>query len=182
MRKTLILCLPILTIVSLSSAAPPGGDGRRGGRAAGVFAEGIELSSTDAGLEEGRPANRFDFSATRDLWVRVKLAGMRRTARLTLSFVDPSGRVFFEDYLTFSSEGEGGTSVGVDRRGRPSVPTTVFAARKLPGGFALDHAVPIDGTNFTRFPQAGAWKVRARIEEPRRTFTVPLEVTFGAAE
>jgi hypothetical protein len=173
MRKTLMLCLLCCTIAGSQSSWPAPGTStaaRRPENPGRPFAEGIELAATDAGLEQGQVATKFNFVGLRDLWVRVKVHGVRRFTRVTLSFVDPSGNVFFEDYLTFSPD--------ADQAPGPPPGTVVHPAKKLAGGFALDHPIAIDGTNFTRFPQPGMWQVRARIGDARRTFTSPLEVVF----
>jgi len=185
MRKSLMLWLLCWTIAGCQNSSLEAGTSDPPGRPEKLprpFAEGIELSTTELGLEQGLVATKFNFAQTRDLWVRVKLAGMGRFTRLTLSFIDPSGNVFFEDYLMFSPDANQAQTINMDKEQSPVNPTTVFPAKKLVGGLALDHPIAIDGTNFTRYPQPGTWQVRARIGDSPRTFTSQFEVVFKREE
>src|SRR5262245_41533050 len=144
MRATVILCMLCVAVAGSpggfagtdtpttpGAASPPGAAKEPGGSAnpQRPFTEGIALSTTDDGLDQGQTATRFNFAATRDLWVRVRLASVRRHTLVTLSFIDPSGNVFYEDYLMFSPDTPPVPPGNPDQGQGPAGARTVFPAR-----------------------------------------------------
>jgi hypothetical protein len=141
-----------------------------------AFRSGIVFSASEAGLESGTLGDAFDFYLLRDLWVRVTLPGMPRVGALTLIFLNPRGNVFHVDGPRFSLEPmmKEIEVPGVEHK------LPVFAAKLVPGGYALDYPVAIGGTSFQRFPlREGIWEVRAMMEGVPGVLTTTLKVNPG---
>ncbi len=138
----------------------------------GPFAEGIDLAVSAEGLGQDASASPFNFLHLRDLWVRVNVSKMPKTAALNLVFVSPRGETFYESTLYFSRDTKvkSVTPLGADH------PAVVLQARRLPGGFALDQPIPIVGSVFLRYPMPGTWMVQARISGMAETLTTRMEV------
>jgi hypothetical protein len=62
-------------------------------------------------------------------------------------------------------------------------PITVFPAKPLQGGLAIDYAVPVSGSVITRNMIAGTWRVEAIVSGMgggvSGTFSVPIEVSVN---
>jgi hypothetical protein len=148
----LLLSITFLPGVGTAAApAPPRGGPRD---------EGIVLSASAEGLDGGVTSERFNLMQLRDLWVRVKVNRMPRTARLTLTFVDPRGEVFYETNVLYSHDSRANEM----RVPGASHTVTSFPSRHVPGGLALDQSIPIGAGVFMRYPQPGTWLVRATLE------------------
>jgi hypothetical protein len=134
-------------------------------------AEGISFGLSQSDLD-GNTISQMNLSRTRDLWVRVRVAGMARVAQVKLEFVKPTGDVFYEELTPYSPDPTMNTMPmpGIDH------PVQVFGAKQFPGGYALDRAIPIGGTVFERYPTPGTWTVRATIEGQAKPFSAPLDV------
>ena len=139
---------------------------------AGPFAEGIELAVSAEGLGQDASASPFNFLHIRDLWVRVNVSKLPKTAALHLVFVSPRGETFYETNLYFSKD----TRVKSVAPQGGDQPAAVLQASRVPGGFALDQPIPIAGSVFLRYPMPGTWMVQARISGVAETFSTTLEV------
>ncbi len=139
---------------------------------AGPFAEGIELAGSAEGLGRDEIASSFNFLHLRDLWVRVNVSRMPKTAALNLVFVSPRGETFYETNLFFSRDAKvrSVNPPGADH------PATVLQAKRFPGGFALDQPIPIVGSVFLRYPMPGTWVVQARISGMAESLTTTMQV------
>lgn len=168
-RITGLVALFLLTITllpgvgSAAAPAPPRGAPRD---------EGIELSDSAGGLDQGTTSGSFNLMQLRDLWVRVKVSRMPRTAMLTLTFINPHGEVFYETNVLYSHDARA-KEVRV-QGARHTV--TAFPARPVPGGFALDQSIPIGTGVFMRYPQPGTWLIRATLEGHHEALTVRMDL------
>ena len=156
-RTAGLIALFLLTITlmpGVGSAASPGPP------RSGLRDEGIDLSDSAGGLDQGATSRIFNLMQLRDLWVRVKVNRMPRTARLTLTFVDPRGEVFYETNVLYTRDSRANEM----RVPGASHTATSFPARHVPGGLALDQSIPIGAGVFMRYPQPGTWLVRAALE------------------
>jgi hypothetical protein len=138
---------------------------------AASFKEGVVLADSQFALEKGPGATRFNFARLRDLWVRVNLAGMPHLVQLNLSLTGPQGTLVYEASVPFSLDPRMTTmdSPGAGHR------VTVFQAKPLRGGLALDYALPVSGSVVTRYLNAGTWKLMAEVGE--RTFSTSIDVS-----
>ncbi len=161
---TLLSVYLLAGIGSGQAAAPP--------RSEGVFVEGIELAAQEQDLARGVASSRFNLMQLRDLWVRVKVARIPKTAAFDLAFISPRGERFYETRLYYSRD----PKVSSVRQSGTDQPATVLPARRLPGGFALDQPIPIAGGVFVRYPIPGTWVVRATVTGQDE----PLTTTFEA--
>lgn len=134
------------------------------------FREGVELAPSEDQLNRGIGGNNFDFASVGSLWVRVKLHGMPGVAGVRLNFISPQGATFFETTLHFTPD-----ATAQQMPGAPSV----YNARQLNGGYALDYPVPIAGSIFTRFPKPGNWTVEAIVDSPSLTLSAPMTVSYS---
>jgi hypothetical protein len=135
------------------------------------FRPGISLSVSEAGLENGAVADRFDLRQVRDLYVRVKVADMPYLAKRALTFINPVGEVFFEEVAAFSVDP---TMNVMDETGS-GVDTAVTTAKRIPKGWALDRPVPIGGTIFERVPiPDGDWQIQAVVTGTSEMLTTTL--------
>jgi hypothetical protein len=148
-------------------AAQPTADGR--------LEEAIELASSEEKLVEGETSTGFNLFSLRDLWVRVKVARMPRTALLHLTFTSPSGEVFYETKVLFS-RGSRATHVKVPGA-RHAI--TAFPAKRLFEGFALDQSIPIGLGVFMRYPKPGTWLVQATLEGRHEPLGVRMELSVA---
>jgi hypothetical protein len=122
--------------------------------------EGIKLATTQSQLEQGMISTRFNFANQTDLWVRLEIVHLEGPSRMTLSLIDPSGHVFFDNDFVYAPS----VATSMDIPGMAMNPVTVFSAKPIPGGWALDQPIAIAGTMFTRYPQPGIWTVQAKLE------------------
>jgi hypothetical protein len=157
----------MLTLAMAAAAGHP--------EAAGRHADGIVMAISQQGLEQAAPFPSFDLMRLRDLWVRLQVQRMPKTARLDLVFTSPRGEAFYQTSLFFSRDPKL-TSMSIAGSDHA---VTVFPARKVAGGYALDQVVPIAGSVFTRYPIPGTWVVQATVSGLSDTFTatMDLEVT-----
>lgn len=132
----------------------------------------LSFAASRALLERGIVSQQFNFGTLRDLWTRVTLPGMAQYTTVKLKFYSPRGWLFRSTYAVFSPDPNAAPmdAPGVEH------PVDVAAARPLPGGFALDFAVPIAGSPFTKFPEEGTWQVRAEVAGQAEELAVPLTI------
>jgi hypothetical protein len=135
------------------------------------FSEGIDLSFAEWALDQGVTSTSFDFLQIRDLWVRVKVAGMEKIVTLQLNFISPTGSTFYSMSQLYTPDPSVTTGI------MNNVPSSALLAKAMTGGYALDYPVPISGTVFQRYPTPGAWTVKASVDGT--TLTTPLQVTYG---
>jgi hypothetical protein len=137
------------------------------------FREGIELSSSESGLDHGITSTNFNFSELRELWVRVKVNGINDTSVVHFTLVTPNGSTFYEAYIAYSPD-PATKSVYV-----PKAPheITVYQAKAMGTGHAIDYVVPIVGTASSRYPVAGTWHLQVEIQG-HRTFSTDIQVSY----
>ena len=138
---------------------------------------GLEFAASEFELDRGLATDRFDFSVQRDLWVRVKLPGMPMVTRVNLKFVNPLGELLSEVQLAFSPD----PKTPPMGRGPGMTPLTVFKAKTIPGGYALDYPVPVAGTMLTRYvaTSVGTWTVQAKVDGVDTMIMKNIVVKFG---
>jgi hypothetical protein len=136
--------------------------------------ESIDLALTQSALENGQLADRFDFSRIRELWVRMRVAGIRETTLVHLTLVTPSGSVFYETTVAYSADPR------QDVMTVPNAPhpITVFRAQPARSGHALLYVVPVAGTALARYPSPGRWRINATIDGAREIST-EFDVTYA---
>src|SRR5256885_354379 len=107
----------------------------------GPFREGIELSDSQLSLDHGLVSKAFNFGHLRDLWVRLRVAGMPNVGQFYLKLSDPNGMIGYEATVMFSPD------PGMNQMDLPGAmhAVTVYHAVGVPGGFILDYAVPVSG-------------------------------------
>jgi hypothetical protein len=172
-RRDVAAAIVFLLALGLShpTLATPKGDAEKRAPGAAPFKEGVVLADSRFALENGPGAARFNFARLRDLWVRVNLAGRPHTVQLGLSLIDPQGTLVYEVSVPFSSD-PSITTMEVPGAGHP---VTVFQARPLHGGIAMDYALPVSGSVVTRNLSAGTWKLVAEVHG--RTFSTSMDVS-----
>lgn len=166
MRRLAPLLLSALTFLG---HAP---DAARAQSRGAHFQEGIELSSSEAGLEQGAVSTRFNLLELRDLWIRVRVARMPHISLLRLTFTSPRGEVFYETKLLYSREPR---AMEVQVQGVPHL-RTAFPAKRVPGGYALDQPIPIGAGVFMRYPQPGTWLVQATLDGHHEALAVHVDL------
>jgi len=157
----------MLSVATALAGGPPAGNPEAAGRAT----EGIVLAGSQEGLGHAAMFPSFDLMRLRDLWVRVHVQRMPKTARLDLVLTNPRGEAFYQTSLIFSRDPKV-KSAALDGSDHP---VTVFPARKVPGGYALDQVIPIMGSVFTRYPAPGTWVVQANVSGLSDTFTATMD-------
>ena len=140
------------------------------------FQEGIELSISKEGLDNGVTSTHFNFARLRDLWVRVNLPGMPRVGQLTLVLIDPKGKIGYQASVPYSPD-PGMTEMTMPGMMRP---VTVFLAKPRTDGLMLDYAIPVSGSVLTRRLVGGEWRVEARISGTGRSYAkmMTVDTTF----
>jgi len=174
MRVTISVILAIAFGCFCSAASP------QAGASAGVprpgtsitrpptpFHEGIDLALTQSALENGQFADRFDFSRTRELWVRMRVAGIGGTTLVRLTLATPSGSVFYETTVAYSAD----PSQNVMMVPNAPHPIAVFRAQPARSGHALLYVMPVAGTALARYPVPGTWRITASIDGAREIST-----------
>lgn len=137
-----------------------------------ALSAGIDLSLTESGLMQGETISSVNFVYARDLWVRTRLPSIPRIAEVSLTFINPRGEISYEDRTPYSPD--------------PNVkqmdstlghPISVFPAKSIPGGFALDRPIPIAGSVLQRIPAPeGIWEIQAVIDGHSEKLITQLEV------
>jgi hypothetical protein len=130
---------------------------------ASPFTEGIKVAESQYALGSGASPTSFNFARLRELWVRVQLAAMPRTAELTLTLVDPSGVVAYEASVHYSRARM--QEIEVPNAGHR---VTVFPAQQVRGGFALDYGMPVSTSSITRYLTNGDWRLEAAVDGTAR--------------
>jgi hypothetical protein len=153
-----------------AESGSPGAGEIRGDRR---FREGVVLAASQLALESGADETSFNFAHLRDLWVRVRLAGVANPVQLNLRLIDPNGTLIYEASVPYASDPTI-TTMDVPGAGHP-VP--VFQAKALRGGVALDYALPVSGSVVTRYSSEGTWTFVA--EAGGRKFSTSIDVSTG---
>ena len=125
------------------------------------FKEGIVLAASQLALESETDETSFNFARLRDLWIRVNLPSTRNPVQLNLRLIDPQGTLIYEASVLYASD--------------PTI--TVFQAKTLSGGVALDYAIPVSGGVVTRNLREGTWALVA--EAGGRKFSTLIDVSTG---
>jgi hypothetical protein len=122
----------------------------------------VQLSGSEVGLETGTLSTGYNFGDLRDLWVRVALPTLPPVAKVKLVFLNPRGETVMETTVPFSAD------PNITKMAMPNMDhlATVFRAKKIAGGYALDYPIPVLGSVMTRYPTVGVgtWVVQARVE------------------
>jgi len=166
-RKTILIVsmLCIAGLVGLAAGAPP---------ETPHVKPTLEFAASEAALEQGAVSNDFDFSALRDLWIRVRVPKLSPTTEIDLAFITPGGEIFYETTRYFSRVPQAATTRVPGR----DHPVTAMPARRIRGGYTLDMPVPVAGSVFTRYPAPGGWTVRARLVESGQSLSAPVAIRF----
>jgi hypothetical protein len=135
--------------------------------------EAIHFAVSQGDLRAGRYTSAANFFQLRELWVRVEEPGMARLTSLRLVFLNPRGEPLYENRTFFSTD----PNMGAAPMGQMA-PQAVLPALPLGSGVALEHAVPIGGSVFERFPAPGTWTVSAQLDG-RPPFTATLDVSYS---
>jgi len=96
--------------------------------------EGVALAVSQCALEPGTGETSFNFARLRDLWIRVTLRNATDVVQLNLRLIDPQGTLIYEASVPYATDPTM-TAMELPGAGRP---VTVFPAKKLSGGVALD--------------------------------------------
>jgi len=161
----------LLVAVLLAAGVP--GTGSSTPASPSGFDKGMRFATSREGLDQGF-SGAFDFAHLRDLWIRVQVAKLPRTAALHVALLTPEGRAFYETSRNFSRLPE----VTLAKPPNADHEVTVFPAKRIQGGFALDLSVPVAGSIFVRYPSPGVWTVQARLVETGESLSEKLEVRF----
>jgi hypothetical protein len=137
----------------------------------GSFRAELLLGETEEALEHGLSATHFNFAYLRDLWFRAKVPSMPTTSIAEVRFLTPQGNLFYSDSFAFSPDPLVTTMPTGGSHDR-----TVYHAKEQPGGFALDHMVPVAGSIFHRYPNPGMWQVEVHVEGYPEALTSQLEI------
>jgi hypothetical protein len=137
---------------------------------------GLSLSSSEGGLEAGVVGHQFNFGQLRDLWVRATMPSIGPVATEHLTFLNPLGELMFETTRAFSLDP---AMQEMPMPGKSS-PMTVFRAKPIAGGYAIDVGLPVWGTTFTRYPTTavGDWQIKAEIDGVNQPLTTTMTVSF----
>lgn len=138
-----------------------------------VFREGIEFSASENALKYGVTSDHFNFSELRELWVRINVSGMSGTSVVRLTVTTPTGSVFYETTVPYSTEA-GVKSMNVPKSPHP---IDVYTARVVNGGHSLIYVVPVVGTALARYPIPGTWHIEATVEG-HRTLSADIVVNY----
>lgn len=173
--RTLALVLGLGLLTTGCTGTPPTDAGPLGvapGTNVAPLTAGLSFAASQAQLDRGLTSTQFNFGTLRDLWTRVQLPGMSQVTTVKLKFYTPRGWLFRSTYAVFSPNADTKTmdAPGVEH------PIDVTTAKTLPGGFALDFAVPIAGSPFTKFPEEGTWQVRAEVAGLGEELSTPITV------
>ena len=169
--RTLLMGLATVALCGLGcvqNGEPPPGQ-NVGPPPAAQFEPGLTLGTSEPLLEHGVTTKRVNFAHLRELWVRLKLPSMPSDVDVHLEFLAPNGEVFYQTTRHYS------TDPSVTEVPGALHPVAVFHAKPITGGFALDYDIPIAGAVFTRDLRAGAWMVRARVDN--QVFTTEMQVS-----
>jgi hypothetical protein len=137
---------------------------------------GLTMSYDNDALDHGIVSTSYNFAHLRTLWVRLAVTSMNPVANAHIVFTNPAGETYFEIGREFSVD----PNVGTMPMPNMDHDMTVFPAKVLPGGYALDVPVPIAGSAMSRFPISaiGRWTVDAKVEGFGGSLNSPLDVTY----
>jgi len=135
--------------------------------------EGVALAVSQCALETGTGETSFNFARLRDLWIRVTLRDAKGLVQLNLRLTDPQGALVYEASVPYATDS---TMTAVELPGAAH-PVTVFPAKTLHGGVALDYALPVSGSVVTRHLSEGTWTFVA--EAGGRSFSTSIDVSAG---
>jgi hypothetical protein len=152
--KTRILCLALLSACHGAPSEP----------AAAPMTPSLALAIDDpAMLDRGGPA-RVMLGQTRHVFARLVTPTLPApVVGMTLQVIMPSGAIHQQRRIAYSANPSGDMQL----------------ARAVPGGWALEFALPVGGTNLERHPQPGRWMVHAQLDGmPDVSFDAPLEMSL----
>jgi len=159
------------------SPQPPGSSGRVPSPGSSTtptpFREGIDLADSQSALDNGQLSDRFDFSRMRELWVRIKVAGLSGITVVRLTLTTPSGSTFYESNVAYSPDPSQNTMMVPNA----PHPITVFSAQAMNGGYGLSYVVPVAGSALARYPLPGKWHVVATFDSGK-TLSTEIDVTY----
>jgi hypothetical protein len=166
-----------LAFATLLLAACPKGDAPPGppDLTAAPLHGAILLGDSATALESGMGTTKFNFVRLRDLFVRVTVPALTGLAVMKLTFFTPGGEILYETSAPFSTDPAQTSAM----MGPMPHPSTVFLAKPVPGGYALDREIAIAGSVFTRDPRPGVWRVTASVEGVPGTLSTMIEVIFS---
>jgi hypothetical protein len=182
LRRLAAACLTIALTgcngsVPSMGGSPPGGGPPGGGSTPTPLTPALQFSMTEGGLDHGFVSTRFTLSALRDLWVRALVPSINATAQLDIMFFNPRTELINETHVAYSSDPT------VTQMPMPGMdhPLTLFPAKPVPGGWALDYPVPVAGTAFTRLAvvNEGTWTVEAKVNSLGSPITTTFEMVIG---
>jgi hypothetical protein len=140
-----------------------------------AFQDGIALSTSELELERGLSSDRFNFAHVRELWVRINVNGLGRTAVVRLTLTTPTGSTFYESNVAYSTDPR---LTSMNAPNAPN-PISMFPAKRVGNGYSLIYVVPVVGTALSRYPIPGTWRVQAEIRGVR-VLSTQIQVTYGS--
>ena len=174
MLRSVVLLAALGCTNSNGPSASPNAGVPAPGSSAGGFREGIDLAESQSALENGQLSDRFDFSRQRELWVRMRVAGIGGTTTVRLTLTTPTGSTFYESTVAYSPDPDQNTMMVPNA----PHPITVFPAQPVNGGHALVYVVPVAGTALSRYPVPGRWHVDATFASGR-VISAEIDVTYS---
>jgi hypothetical protein len=135
---------------------------------------GIELALTETGLQRGELVDAANFGWLPYLWVRVKVPGMVQTGMVTIRLINPRGEMLYSNPLPYSYDPSVKNVMGSTGQQIP-----VQLAKRVPGGYAIDAAVPVQGTHLQTEVTRGVWEVQADVEGYPQTLYRSLDVSHS---
>jgi hypothetical protein len=108
-------------------------------------------------LEMPQGPTRYSLRSLRELYVRLQTATPPTGVQwLTLQVFDPMGGVYESSHVPFTLDG---TPAEVNAMDGIPHPIAVQKVKTLPGGYGYDQTLIVGGTNMTRYPRPGLWRL-----------------------
>lgn len=148
--------------------------------AAPAAAPSMTLAVDDVAMLDGAGQSRLPLASARHLLARIVTPALPDPVTwITIDLIAPDGAVHARRHVPYSADASVKQVASPDGVPRP---IDVQPARAVPGGWALEVAFPVGGTNLQRRPQPGTWRIRAVVDaRPDLSFTSTIEFVLDSA-
>jgi hypothetical protein len=126
-------------------------------------------------LEVPQGPTKYSLKSLRELYLRLQTATPPSGVQwLTLEVFDPMGGLYESSHAPFTLDGTPAEVSAMD--GIPH-PVRVHQVKTLAGGYGYDQTLIVGGTNMTRYPRPGLWRIKAAlVDQPSVAGEVIVEL------
>jgi hypothetical protein len=169
------MTLSMLVLVAGCRAGGGGGGGTVGPAPAvpPPIGSAIYVSDSLADLQAGNFVTALNIYDLPEMGVRVIMPSIPSPTILHLEFYSPGGTLIYSDSSAWSLDASNTTMP------MTNPPMNVQLATTSGGLTQMDRGIPVTGTSFSRYFQAGDWKVQATLDGVQGIISTPLSMTLS---